>query len=1180
MKDENKSKAQLIAELQILRKQLKSHKNSSNKALQKSEDLVRIITEHTTDNIAITTFDLKAKFLYVNPSVKQVLGYEPENLLGKSIFDFIHPDDKKTVFPLLKNYVKQKIKKLLVGKENEINETVEFRFRDKTGHWHFMQSSVNILGNQLLAVTRDITEQKLAEIALRESEEQYRSIVEGLMEGIAIHVDQKVVYVNKALKKLLGYRSDKDVIGKNILEFVHPDDREMVSDLINTGLSSKKDTKNSISQKSEERLIRKDGSIIITEVSAVLISYYGKPALMVMINDITERKQTEKALSKSENNLRTLFNAMTDLVFELDYNGTFLTIAPTSPDLVYKSPGEIIGKTLHEIFPKSQADRFLAFVRNCLDENKSAVIEYPLEIGGKTAWFEGKATPKSDNSILFIARDITERKKMDEALLRSESRYRMLFEQSADAILIIKDNRFVDCNYATVKMLGYANKQELLDTHPSELSPEKQPDGRDSYEKANEMMAIAIEKGSHRFEWDHKRKNGEVFPVEVLLTSISLENENFIHVVWRDITERKEAEKKLLESEKRYRTLVENMPDGVYRSTPEGKFIEVNTALVKMLGYESKKELMKIDISKDLYFAESERKQIIDDLKQFNYEKIVVFRLRHKSGREVWVEDHGRIVHDGNGNILYHEGVLRDVTERKESEEKIAELAEFNKSILTSAPVGIITVNKERKITSANKAFADMMGSPNLDEVLESDIELPIFSDENIKSSFQKALEYGQGFEINKLPFTSQWNKKLIINIKGVPQKGKDGGIFGVVIVVNDVTDSVHAEEENAKLEKQLRHAQKLETIGTLAGGIAHDFNNILAPILGFTELALLKAGNDEGLTRDLNQVLKGTRRAKELVEQILLFSKQSEKERKSIALQSLIREALKLLRPSIPTTIEIKQEINPSCPPVLADATQIHQVIVNLCTNAWQAMENGGELTIKLDQVKVDNETAKLHPNLYPGFYAKLSVADTGIGMNEETIDRIFEPFFTTKSIDKGTGLGLSVVHGIVRNHHGDIFVYSEPGKGSIFHIYLPVVENEQQDRQDIEEELPGGTERVMIVDDEPAVAEMVKNMLENFGYQADIFKSGSEAVETFKRNPNNYDLVISDLTMPHLTGLDLADRLRKEQKNLPIIIMTGFGDTLTKPTLEHYGVGHVINKPISVKELLPAVRKVLDES
>jgi CheY-like chemotaxis protein len=305
------------------------------------------------------------------------------------------------------------------------------------------------------------------------------------------------------------------------------------------------------------------------------------------------------------------------------------------------------------------------------------------------------------------------------------------------------------------------------------------------------------------------------------------------------------------------------------------------------------------------------------------------------------------------------------------------------------------------------------------------------------------------------------------------------------------------------------------------------------------------------------------------------------EQERKPLKLHLIVKEAIKLLRPSIPSTIEIRQRIDTTCEKILADASQMHQIFINLCTNSFHAMEQkGGVLTIELKQVEVDAVTAQFHPNLEQKEYVRLTVIDTGIGMDDATLDRIFEPFYTTKAINKGTGLGLSVVHGIVRSHHGDIIVYSEAGKGSTFHVYIPISTSTGSDI-DIQKAktIQWGQEHILVVDDEEFVVTMLKKMLERFGYKVEARNSSIEALKAFREKPERYDLVISDLTMPDLTGLELAKELHNVRSELPVIIMTGYGENITGDILDHYSINKIVGKPIEMQKLADAIRSVIDK-
>ena len=385
-------------------------------------------------------------------------------------------------------------------------------------------------------------------------------------------------------------------------------------------------------------------------------------------------------------------------------------------------------------------------------------------------------------------------------------------------------------------------------------------------------------------------------------------------------------------------------------------------------------------------------------------------------------------------------------------------------------------------------------------------------------------------------------------------------------------------EEEKRKLESQLRQAQKMEAIGTLAGGIAHDFNNILSIIFGYNELAM-EEQNPEKRQQHLLELNKGAERAKELVGQILAFSRKAEQQKQPLQVSSIIKEALKMLRASIPATIEIKQDIA-SNGMVLADPTQIHQIIMNLCTNAYHAMrETGGILAVSLKEVAI-GATEYSYANIPKGRYLKLEVSDTGCGMDQKTQEKIFEPYFTTKKIGEGTGLGLAVVHGIVASHHGHITVYSEPGKGTGFHVYLPLTEQDASILPDKTEpkELLGKGERVLFVDDEEQIRKVLGAILTRNGYHVTICADGVQALAKFQENPDQFDLVITDMTMPSMTGAELAQKILALRPQTPVILCTGHSELINREKAFALGICEYLTKPILMETFLGATRKALD--
>jgi len=405
------------------------------------------------------------------------------------------------------------------------------------------------------------------------------------------------------------------------------------------------------------------------------------------------------------------------------------------------------------------------------------------------------------------------------------------------------------------------------------------------------------------------------------------------------------------------------------------------------------------------------------------------------------------------------------------------------------------------------------------------------------------------------------------------------GSIADFVSHAMDSFERKQAEKEKKNLEFQLHHAQKMESIGTLAGGIAHDFNNILASVIGYTELALDDAKRGILQHENLQEVLLAGNRAKDLVKQILTFSRQVDQEKKPIQVKPVVKEALKLLRASIPSSVKIEQSVQSNAL-VMGDSTQIHQVLMNLCTNAAHAMkDDGGLLTVSLLDAELDSVFVSNHPNLKPGSYINLTVTDTGHGISPEVMEKIFDPFFTTKEKGEGTGMGLSVVHGIVLSHGGDICVYSNPGKGSTFKVYLPVIKSRLKLEERVERPIPTGNERILLIDDEPAIMNMGKQILESLGYDVTTRNSSLEALELFKKKRDRFDLVITDMTMPHMTGDKLAEELMQIRIDIPVILCTGFSSRIDEQKALAIGIRVFISKPFLKREIAEAIRKVLDE-
>ncbi|MGD9006562.1 MAG: ATP-binding protein [Desulfobacteraceae bacterium] len=414
--------------------------------------------------------------------------------------------------------------------------------------------------------------------------------------------------------------------------------------------------------------------------------------------------------------------------------------------------------------------------------------------------------------------------------------------------------------------------------------------------------------------------------------------------------------------------------------------------------------------------------------------------------------------------------------------------------------------------------------------------------------------------------------------LRSRPEMDASGAVIGTRATFLDITDRKLADKEKKVLENKLRHSQKMESIGTLAGGIAHDFNNILASIVGYTELALGDCKPGSLMEENLNEVYIASLRARDLVKQILAFARQTNEETRPVAVHNVAKEVLKLIRSTIPVTIEIEQQLQ-SDALVMGNPAQIHQIILNLCTNAAQAMEDeGGRLTVNLKAVHIKADSAARSPDIDPGDYLELTVSDTGTGIAPQIAESIFEPYFTTKETGKGTGMGLAVVHGIVKRYGGDITIQSDVNKGTRFMVYLPIFKQHSETIQADRREYPTGSERILFVDDELAIARLGRKALERLGYHVTTCNDSNEALELFRQQKNRFDLIITDMSMPHMTGDKLAVEMMKIRQGIPIILCTGYSKKLSDETASAIGINAFAYKPLEISELATTVRKVLD--
>lgn len=636
----------------------------------------------------------------------------------------------------------------------------------------------------------------------------------------------------------------------------------------------------------------------------------------------------------------------------------------------------------------------------------------------------------------------------------------------------------------------------------------------------------------------------------------------------QEIQDRMRIEEALRKSEERYRALFENNPIGAIIVDHEARVIGYNLAKS-----ETGRRVPKIG---DIMYKDYADKHKINMLAEL---KDCIRSGKPKEFPELQYNNdflHIRISPISGGAII----TSIDITYRKQMEEALRESEKKYRDLVETLPHGIQEIDLKGHITFANTALEKIFGYQKGGLIGKSVLDLLAvpMDKENMFLFLKRTAEE----EPVPIPYFNKCltAKGSVVDIQADwnYKRNSVGKAIGFTAVITDITNRLRAEEEKEKLENQLRYAHKMEAIGTLAGGIAHDFNNILGSILLNSELAMDDVEKGSETAYALEQVIKGSYRAKDLIEQILTFSRRSEVETRPLKINTLLKETLKMLRSMLPTTVILQQEIAENIDMILADPSQIQQLMINLCNNAAQAM-NGRGGTLRVSLVNITLKEMPLGTDLPPGRYVRIGVEDSGCGIQQEIKDRIFDPFFTTKQPGEGAGLGLSVVHGIVINHKGGIVVSSSPGEGTRFDVFLPVVaDNTVAIAPETSTDTTLGRERILFVDDEAVVVDANKRILERLGYHVTAAANGPEALHLFLKNPEAFDLVITDMTMPVMTGTELAEKLVRIKPTIPIILCTGYSQFMSIEKANALGIRDFILKPSSRQEIVGAIRKTLD--
>ncbi|MDY0223009.1 MAG: PAS domain S-box protein [Desulfobacterium sp.] len=889
--------------------------------------------------------------------------------------------------------------------------------------------------------------------------------------------------------------------------------------------------------------------------------------------EIEERRRTEKALEESKRNLRTLIDTLPDLIWSKDSNGVYLFCNKRFEDFFGAQEQNIIGKTDYDFVDKNLADFFRkndnqAILKGGPTTNEESI---PFASDGHYEILETIKTPLYKPSgelagILGVGRDITQRTKAEDTLRSERDYFNQIMETSPTGILRVDNSG----------QIVYANKraEQILGIQLSESTTMVYDDSiwkiTDFYGNPLpiENLPFNLVKKTHRPIFDVRyaivQPNGRTVFLSINASPLLCPSGNFNGIVSSidDISDKYRAEQN-------YKMLFREMLDGFAlheilcddSGNPINyRFLEVNPAFERLTGLKAKSLI---------------GKTVLEVLPQTE---------------RYWIERYGKIALTGEPdtfenyskelNRYFHITAFRyarsqfacifvDVTERKMAEAERNQLVE---AINQAAEIIVIT-DLTGSIQYANPVFEKITGYSISDIIGKN----PRFLKSGIHDTrFYKKLwdtilsgRRWAGQLVNRRKNGALYTSECSIS----PVKNEEGQISSFVWIAKDISDQ-------KEFEKRINQAQKMESIGSLAGGIAHDFNNILFPILGLSELLMDDFTPGSMEHENIQGIYTAGKRGSELVQQILAFSRKTEIKMIPVRIQQILKEVLKLIRSTIPANIEIERNIQQDCGLVMADPTQIHQVAMNLITNAYHAVEEvGGKIWVQLQEIHFADGD-KLDASLKKGRYVMLSVSDNGCAIDPKIISKIFEPYFTTKPQGKGTGLGLSVVYGIVKEYKGDIRVKSVVDEGTTFKVYLPIMEKYAMSKSSEPPKiLETGTERILIVDDEIFIAKLEKQMLERLGYTVTFQTSSIDALNLFIANPNGFDLLLTDMSMPGMTGIDMAKEIVKLRPDLPVILCTGFSEQIGEELMKQAGIKKLLNKPVLKYDMAKTIRNVLND-
>jgi two-component system CheB/CheR fusion protein len=1043
---------------------------------------------------------------------------------------------------------------------------------------------------RFVGVNREITARKHAEA----TRARLVAIVESSEDAIvAKDLNAVIISWNGGAERLFGYRAE-EAVGRPVNLLIPPEMQDDECRMMQRLLAGER-----INHFETVRLTKEGRRIDVSLTMSPIKDDKGRIiGISKVARDITERKRTEATLREARMKLEAALASMTDAVFISDNTGQFIEFNDAFASFHrFANKASCLRRladypAILEVFT---ADGELTpldmwVVPRALRGETVANAEYILrrKDTGETWVGSYSFSPIRDNQgavvgSVVVGRDVTELKRKEEALRRSEAQYHTLFATLIEGFCTIEmvfdpegrpvDYRFLETNPAFERLTGLHDAKGRL---MRDLAPDNEQYWYERYGK------VAMTGESLRFEGETKAL-GRCF--DVCAYRIGEPEDRRVAILFNDITERKRAEEALKESAVHLNRSQEVAHLGSWELDLSRNELTWSDETYRIFGFQPQEFRASYDAFLEAVHPEDRGAvdaAYSDSVREGKDSYEIEHRIVKKTTGEIRIV-HEKFEHfrDASGKIVRSVGMVHDITERKLAEETLR-LSEQRRSLaLEAAQAG----TWEWDLLTNENIWSNELWSlygleansckPSYEEWRKvahpDDLEK---TEQILHDAILQGIAYNTEWRVNLPDGSERW-----LMSRGQPLRDQHNRVVRYLGIVMDITERKRAEKEKKAMQAQLMQAQKMEAIGTLAGGIAHDFNNILAAVLGYTEMARDASPAGSAIAHDLDKVLEAGGRASNLVKQILTFSREASIERTPLQPLCLVKEALKLLRPALPSTISIRQRLDAATSPILADPTQVHQIVMNLCTNAFHAMEQtGGVLEITLRNREISPSDLLKNPGMQPGNFVLLSIGDTGPGIPPAIRDKIFEPYFTTKEAGKGTGMGLSIVHGIVAAMGGFITYEGGPGEGSLFQVFFPAVEREVAVVAKPVEKIAAGNERILFIDDEEMLAEMGKIMLERLGYKVTVRTSSVEALATFQNQPDQFDAVITDQTMPGLTGVELARRMLRIRPDIPLILCTGYSNLVNEEQAKAIGIKGFIMKPMTKRDIAQMLRAVLE--